>query len=45
MGVATALVRAWEDGSGQPNARQLEFLAKILRFDQDEINGFPVRNL
>ena len=33
MGIATALVRSWEDGISQPDNRQLEMLAKTLRFD------------
>jgi transcriptional regulator with XRE-family HTH domain len=33
MGIATALVRSWENGTSQPDNRQLEFLAKFLRFD------------
>jgi ribosome-binding protein aMBF1 (putative translation factor) len=33
MGVATALVRSWENGTTQPNNRQLEVLANLLGFD------------
>jgi ribosome-binding protein aMBF1 (putative translation factor) len=33
MGIATALVRSWEDGSGQPDIRQLKVLANLLGFD------------
>jgi ribosome-binding protein aMBF1 (putative translation factor) len=33
IGVATALVRSWEDGTTQPDKRQLEILADILGFD------------
>jgi DNA-binding transcriptional regulator YiaG len=33
MGIAAALVLAWEDGSVMPNERQLEYLARILGFD------------
>jgi ribosome-binding protein aMBF1 (putative translation factor) len=33
MGIATTLVRAWEDGTNQPDTQQIETLAKILRFD------------
>jgi transcriptional regulator with XRE-family HTH domain len=32
MGVATTLVWSWENGKGQPDNRQLDFLAKILEF-------------
>jgi ribosome-binding protein aMBF1 (putative translation factor) len=31
--MATALIRAWEDGSNHPDTRQIETLAKILKFD------------
>ncbi len=30
MGVATALIRSWEDGTTQPDIRQLEVLTKLL---------------
>jgi DNA-binding transcriptional regulator YiaG len=30
MGIASALVRAWEDGTSQPNEQQQEVLVKIL---------------
>jgi DNA-binding transcriptional regulator YiaG len=30
MGIATALVRSWEHGTGQPNGQQLEVLVKYL---------------
>ncbi len=30
MGIATALVRSWEDGSSQPDSKQLQDLAKYL---------------
>jgi ribosome-binding protein aMBF1 (putative translation factor) len=33
MGVATALIRLWEDGTTQPDNRQLKVLADILGFD------------
>ena len=33
MGIATALVRSWEDGTIQPDNRQLEVLANLLGFD------------
>jgi ribosome-binding protein aMBF1 (putative translation factor) len=33
MGIATALVRSWEDGTTQPNNRQLEVLENLLGFD------------
>jgi DNA-binding transcriptional regulator YiaG len=35
MGVATALARSWEDGTTQPDNRQLEVLANLLGFDAD----------
>jgi DNA-binding transcriptional regulator YiaG len=30
MGIATALVRSWEDGSSQPDSKQLQGLASCL---------------
>jgi transcriptional regulator with XRE-family HTH domain len=33
MGIATALVRSWEDGSSQPDTRQSEILANLLGYD------------
>ena len=33
MGIATALVRSWENGTGQPDCRLLEIVAKYLKFD------------
>jgi hypothetical protein len=33
MGIATALVLSWENGSSQPDNRQLEMLARTLGFD------------
>jgi DNA-binding transcriptional regulator YiaG len=33
MGIATALVRSWENGASQPDNRQLEVLANLLGFD------------
>jgi len=33
MGIASALVCSWEDGTSQPNSRQLEILANLLGFD------------
>ena len=33
MGIATASVRAWEDGSSQPDTQQMALLAKFLDFD------------
>jgi ribosome-binding protein aMBF1 (putative translation factor) len=35
MGIATALVRSWEDGTTQPDNRQLGVLANLLGFDAD----------
>ena len=32
MGIATALVRSWEDGTSQPDNQQLAVLAKLLEF-------------
>jgi transcriptional regulator with XRE-family HTH domain len=31
MGIATSLVRSWEDGSSQPDCKQLQSLANYLR--------------
>jgi ribosome-binding protein aMBF1 (putative translation factor) len=33
MGIATALVRSWEDSTAEPDNRQLEVLASLLGFD------------
>jgi ribosome-binding protein aMBF1 (putative translation factor) len=33
MGIATALVRSWEDGTTQPNNQQLAVLYKLLEFN------------
>jgi ribosome-binding protein aMBF1 (putative translation factor) len=33
MGIATALVRSWEDGTSQPDNRQLKVLASLLGYD------------
>jgi ribosome-binding protein aMBF1 (putative translation factor) len=30
MGIAAAVVRSWEDGSGQPNEQQMEILEKYF---------------
>jgi transcriptional regulator with XRE-family HTH domain len=30
MGIATSLVRSWEDGSSQPDSKQLQDLASYL---------------
>jgi ribosome-binding protein aMBF1 (putative translation factor) len=35
MGIATALVRSWEDGTSQPDNRQLKVLASLLGCDSD----------
>jgi len=36
MGIATTLVRLWEDGTSQPDNRQLKMLAALLGFDADD---------
>jgi ribosome-binding protein aMBF1 (putative translation factor) len=33
MGIATALIRSWEDGTSQPDSQQLKVLARLLGFD------------
>jgi len=33
MGIASALVHTWEDGTSQPDSRQLEVLTNILGLD------------
>jgi ribosome-binding protein aMBF1 (putative translation factor) len=33
MGIATNLVRSWENGTSRPDNRQLEVLASLLGFD------------
>jgi ribosome-binding protein aMBF1 (putative translation factor) len=43
MGIATALVRSWEDGTGQPDNRQLKVLAGLLGVDADDC-GHTVGN-
>jgi DNA-binding transcriptional regulator YiaG len=35
MGIPTVLVRAWEDGTSQPDNRQLKALASLLGCDPD----------
>jgi ribosome-binding protein aMBF1 (putative translation factor) len=35
MGIATALVRSWEDGTSQPNERQLDVLENLFGCDAD----------
>ena len=32
MGITSASVRAWEDGTGQPNCQQITLLTKHLGF-------------
>jgi ribosome-binding protein aMBF1 (putative translation factor) len=41
MGIATALVRSWENGTSRPNDRQLKVLASLLgcAADFDPIKG------
>jgi len=36
MGIATSLVRSWEDGTSQPDSRQLKVLTSLLGFDADD---------
>jgi ribosome-binding protein aMBF1 (putative translation factor) len=40
MGIATALVRAWEDGNSQPDNQQLKVLANVLGFDPAKDSDF-----
>jgi ribosome-binding protein aMBF1 (putative translation factor) len=40
MGIATCLVRSWEDGTIQPENRQLEVLASLLGFDVGDYRLF-----
>jgi ribosome-binding protein aMBF1 (putative translation factor) len=40
MGIPTALVRSWEDGTIQPENRQLELLANLLGFDAGDCRLF-----
>jgi hypothetical protein len=35
MGIAPAMITAWENGSRQPDSLQTAFLAKILKFTVD----------
>jgi ribosome-binding protein aMBF1 (putative translation factor) len=35
MGIATALVRSWEDGKSQPDSQQMKVLASLLGCDTD----------
>jgi len=43
MGIATALVRSWEDGSSQPDKRQLAILANFLGV-APLLRAFPLSN-
>jgi ribosome-binding protein aMBF1 (putative translation factor) len=38
MGIATALVRSWEDDTIQPDNQQLEVLANLLGFDTGSVS-------
>jgi len=37
MGIAATLVRSWEDGTIQPDGRQMEVLANFLGFDAGDL--------
>ena len=39
MGIASALVRAWEDGACMPNDEQTMFLKRILDFGNSEVQA------
>ena len=38
MGIASVLVRSWEDGTHKPDSRQLEFLESFLGFTTSKRN-------
>jgi DNA-binding transcriptional regulator YiaG len=42
MGIATALVCSWEDGTGQPDNQQLKVLVNALGFDPAKDSDFAV---
>jgi len=35
MGIAAALIRSWEDGTGQPDSVQMKVLASLFGYDAD----------
>ena len=35
MGIATALVRSWEDGKSQPDSQQMKALASLFGYGAD----------
>ena len=35
MGIATDLVRSWEDGTSRPSGQQLKVLASLFGYDTD----------
>ena len=35
MGIATALVRSWEDGTSQPDSVQMKVLASLFGYGAD----------
>jgi ribosome-binding protein aMBF1 (putative translation factor) len=40
MGIATALVHSWENGTDQPDSQQLKVLANVLGFDPPKDRDF-----
>ena len=44
MGIATALVHSWEDGTTQPDNRQMEVLVNLLGFDAGDCGSFEEEN-
>jgi transcriptional regulator with XRE-family HTH domain len=40
MGIATALVRSWENGISQPDCKQLEHLTKIFKLKEPKYLSF-----
>lgn len=45
MGIATALIHSWEDGTGQLDSRQLKVLARFLEIDTLTFPHAPEKRL
>jgi len=43
MGIATALVRSWENGTSQPDSQQLKVLARLLGFNTGDCGSWRKR--
>jgi len=42
MGIASTIIRAWEDGTATPNDWQMELLAKILGYEANDFISPPI---